>query len=841
MTISSGTKLGRYEIRSKIGAGGMGEVYLAQDTRLDRKVALKILPADLAANQDRMRRFVQEAKAAAALNHPNIATIHEIGESDGVNYIAMEFIDGVTLREKIHQELTELRKLLRFLQHAAEGLARAHAAGIVHRDLKPDNIMVTRDGHAKILDFGLAKLIEPPPVSGVDSSEVATAVMPQHSTPGAIMGTVGYMSPEQAQGKISEIDQRSDIFSFGCILFEAVTGKKPFEGESVIKSLHMVVYEPPPPIADLNPSAPAELQRIVRRCLAKDPEDRYQTIKDVAIELRELRRELEGAGLDTTVPPPARSGAAIGSSADPTSSESARSQTDVPSPSLQTRASSAEYVVTGITRHKLVTGIVVLVLIASAVGIGLFWRARNTEAAIESIAVLPFENKSNDADTEYLSDGLAESLIYRLSQLPHLKVSPTSSVMRYKGKATDIKTIAAELGVSAVMTGRIVQRGDNLTISVELVDARNNKLLWGEQYERKLSDLLATQREIITEITQKLKLRLSGEGEQKLAKKYTDNNEAYQLYLKGLFHYAKRTKEDLQKSIEYFQQAIKLDPDFARAYVGVSQTYSVMPSYSYLSAKEAFPKAKAAAQKALEIDPSMADAHTALASTYAGYDWNWAEAEREFKRAIALNPNVADSHYRYALDYLIPMKRTDEAIREMKRALEFEPLSIAMNANLAGAYMYARQNDLALEQARKTYDLEPGHVTARIWLANIYVSVGMYKEVITLCEQTLRDNPADEYSLVYSAYAYAKMGRRGEAEDILKKVRNSEKTSLVDPYDFAMIDVALGNRDLAFAELEKDFAEHGYYVTTLSVDPLMDPLRDDPRFAALVKRIGLPQ
>ncbi len=800
-------------------------MYLAQDTRLDRKVALKILPADLAANQDRMRRFVQEAKAAAALNHPNIATIHEIGESDGVNYIAMEFIDGVTLREKIHQERTELRKLLRFLQHAAEGLARAHAAGIVHRDLNPDNIMVTRDGHAKILDFGLAKLIEQPPVSGVDSSEVATAVMPQHSTPGAIMGTVGYMSPEQAQGKTSEIDQRSDIFSFGCILFEAVTGKKPFEGESVIKSLHMVVYEPPPPIADLNPSAPAELQRIVRRCLAKDPEDRYQTIKEVAIELRELRRELEGAGLDTTVPPPARSGAAIGSSANPTSFESARSQTDVPSPSLQTRASSAEYVVTGITRHKLVTGIVVLVLIASAVGIGLFWRARNTEAAIDSIAVLPFENKSNDADTEYLSDGLAESLIYRLSQLPHLKVSPTSSVMRYKGKATDIKTIAGELGVSAVMTGRIVQRGDNLTISVELVDARNNKLLWGEQYERKLSDLLATQREIITEITQKLKLRLSGEGEQKLAKKYTDNNEAYQLYLKGLFHYAKRTKEDLQKSIEYFQQAIKRDPDFALAYVGVSQTYSVMPSYSYLSAKEAFPQAKAAAQKALEIDPSMADAHTALASTYAGYDWNWAEAEREFKRAIALNPNVADSHYRYALDYLIPMKRTDEAIREIKRALEFEPLSIAMNANLAGAYMYARQNDLALEQAR----------------TNIYVSVGMHKEVITLCEQALRDNPADEYSLVYSAYAYAKMGRRGEAADILKKLRNSEKTSPVDPYDFAVIDVALGNRDLAFAELEKDFAERGYYVTTLSVDPLMDPLRDDPRFAALVKRIGLPQ
>src|SRR6267378_2559020 len=308
MTISSGTKLGRYEIRSKIGEGGMGEVYLAEDTRLHRKVALKILPADLASNKDRIRRFEQEATAAAALNHPNIATIHEIGESEGVNFIAMEFIDGATLREKIHQEQTDLRKLLRYLQHVAEGLAKAHAAGIVHRDLKPDNIMITRDGHAKILDFGLAKLIEQQPMTGGDSSEVATAVMPQHSSPGAIMGTVGYMSPEQAQGKTKEIDQRSDIFSFGCILFEAVTGKKPFEGDSVIKSLHKVVYEPAPPITDLNPSAPPDLQRIVRRCLAKDPDERYQSIKEVAIELKELRRELEGARIDTTVPPPQKFG-----------------------------------------------------------------------------------------------------------------------------------------------------------------------------------------------------------------------------------------------------------------------------------------------------------------------------------------------------------------------------------------------------------------------------------------------------------------------------------------------------------------------------------------------------
>ncbi|HJZ69459.1 MAG TPA: serine/threonine-protein kinase, partial [Blastocatellia bacterium] len=302
-----GTKLGRYEIRSKIGEGGMGEVYLAEDTSLHRKVALKILPEELASNKDRMRRFVQEAQAAAALNHPNIATIHEIGEHEGTHFIAMEFIDGVTLGGKIHQEQADLRKLLRYLQHAAEGLAKAHAAGIIHRDLKPDNIMVTREGHAKILDFGLAKLIEQSPVPSSDSSEVATAVMAQQSTPGAIMGTVGYMSPEQAQGKTKEIDQRSDIFSFGCILFEAATGKKPFAGESVIKSLHMVVYEPAPLITELNPNSPTELQRIVRRCLAKDPDDRYQSIKEVAIELKELRRELEETTFDTTVPPPPKS------------------------------------------------------------------------------------------------------------------------------------------------------------------------------------------------------------------------------------------------------------------------------------------------------------------------------------------------------------------------------------------------------------------------------------------------------------------------------------------------------------------------------------------------------
>ena len=454
----------------------MGEVYLAEDTKLDRKVALKILTADLAIKRDRMERFIREAKSAAALSHPNIGQTFEIGEHDNTHYIAMEFIDGATLREKIHRNKTDLRKLLRYLQHVAEGLTKAHTAGIVHRDLKPENIMITTDGHAKILDFGLAKLTEGAETSGHgdpemrrvgDEGETLIAASPRLpvpaslSTPGLIMGTAGYMSPEQAQGKIKEIDQRSDIFSFGCILFEASTGQKPFEGDSVIKSLHSLIYEPAPQIKDLNPAAPAELQRIIRRCLAKDKEERYQTIKEVAIELKELRRDLESApDFDTTAPP-----LRLRDDSTPTAINSSVPRTVTQSGSLPPATSSAEYLVNQIGQHKLsIIAVMTVTVVIAALG---FWFFKIRASAlpnnsIDSIAVLPFQNRSDDADTDYLSDGLAESLIFRLSQLPGLKVSPTSSVMRYKGKETDVTKIASELGVDSVMTGRLTKRGENL-------------------------------------------------------------------------------------------------------------------------------------------------------------------------------------------------------------------------------------------------------------------------------------------------------------------------------------------------------------------------------------------
>lgn len=499
--------------------------------------------------------------------------------------------------------------------------------------------------------------------------------------------------------------------------------------------------------------------------------------------------------------------------------------------------SSAEFLVNEAKKNKrgVAAGFIVLLLVLGGFG---YWylNGRAPSASINSIAVLPFQNRSDDADTDYLSDGLAESLIFRLSQLPGLKVSPTSSVIRYKGTDRDVARIAKELGVDSVMTGRLVKRGDSLNITVELVDARDNKSLWGEQYERKMSDLMATQREIAATIVQKLELKLSGSETKGITKQYTDSNEAYQLYLKARYHFAKRTKDDILKSIDYNQQAIKLDPNFARAYVAIAEAYSSATSFPYMSPAESTPKAKDAVEKALELDPDLPEAHTVAGMIAATYDWDYPKAEREFKRALELDPNIALTHFRYAWVYLSPLGRHDEAVVEMKKAMELEPLSIIQGANYAAVLMYARRYDEALEQAKKTYELDPTHVGAQSWLAHAYNAKGMYAESLAITEKTSRP----DYSFwAHMGYAYAKLGRRKDAEAALQHWEEDRKTRYVSSYWVAVTYAAIGDKDAAFAELEKSYQNRDWFLQRLKTDPFMDPLRDDPRFADLVRRIGL--
>ena len=487
---------------------------------------------------------------------------------------------------------------------------------------------------------------------------------------------------------------------------------------------------------------------------------------------------------------------------------------------------------------RLLIAPVVVAIVALGGFAGYRYFASGSTKQINSVAVLPFQNRSDDADTEYLSDGLAESLIFRLTQLPGLKVSPTSSVMRYKGTTTDVAKIARELGVDAVMTGRLMKRGDSLNITVELVDTRNNTSLWGEQYERKMSDLLATQREIASAIVQKLQLKLSGDGSKGITKKYTDNNEAYQLWMKARFHFAKRTKEDLLKSIEIFEQAVKLDPNFALGYVGIAESWAVIPSYPYGSPADCMPKAKAAAAKALELDPDLPEAHTVSAMIAATYDWDWASAEAGFKRAIELDPNVSVTHYRYAWTLLSPLGRHDEAIAEMKIAMEKEPLYLIQGANYAAVLMYARRFDEAVEQAKKTYDLDPTFIGSINWLAHSYASDGKYNEALATVEKSLDSHMPLRTT---AGYVYAKTGQRAKALEVIEQWKEVEKHRYLQNYWVAINYAALGDKDGAFAELEKAYKNHDWFLQRIKVDPFMDPLRDDPRYEELVERMNFPK
>jgi serine/threonine-protein kinase len=830
MTLAAGTKLGRYEIRSKIGEGGMGEVYLALDTELDRTVAIKILPETLALDQHRLQRFVQEAKALSALNHPHILTIHEIATVENSRFIATEFIDGETLRQHMHSPL-KLTEILEIAIQTASALAAAHAAGIIHRDIKPENIMVRRDGYIKVLDFGLAKLTEPQ--GSTTDGEAPTKAM-VNTGAGTVMGTANYMSPEQAKGV--HVDVRSDIWSLGAVLYEMVSGRVPFPGETPTETISLILQKDAVPLTRFAPNVPNELERIVTKALTKDREERYQTMKDLLIDLRALKRKLEvDAEIDRTVSPELRS---------PLSTSSGQSALATGSGAMPTaqaslsHASSAEYIVSGIKNHKFaVAALAVILLIGGVTAVGFYLRTRTTTVPIKSIAVMPFVNEGGNADLEYLSDGMTDTLISSLSQLPNLNVKARSSVFRYKGKDTSPQTIGKDLNVQAVLNGRIVQRGDQLTLTLELVDAQTENVIWSDQYARKQADLVSLQSDIARDVSTKLKTKLSGVEEQKLAKKYTSNPEAYQLYLKGLFYWNKRTAEALKTSIDYYNQAISKDPNYGQAYAGMALAYVLLPEYSAGTPTESMPKAKAAATKALQLDETLAEAHTALAHALFTYDRNLPESNREYQRAIELNPNYATAHQWYA-DNLVVMQRFDEAIAEGKRAVELDPLSLVVNLELATNYDYARQPDQAIAQLGKTIELDKNWYLAHMVLCQAYDMKSQLAQAVAECQRA-RELNDDPYVLAFLAHALAASGKRDEAVKVLGQMNELAKQRYVPAYGFGVAYAGLGEKDQAFQWLERSLQDRAWDITYLKVDPLMDNLRADPRFADLVKRVGL--
>jgi serine/threonine protein kinase/Tfp pilus assembly protein PilF len=669
-----GRTLAHYHIIAAIGTGGMGEVYRATDNKLGRDVALKVLPAEMARDPERLARFQREARAVAALNHPHIVTIFSVEEADGVHFLTMELVAGQSLDHCIPRDGLPVQRIVEIASAIAEALAAAHEKGIVHRDLKPANVMVTDDGRVKVLDFGLAKVAEPGSSPGVEVSTV------MQTREGIVMGTAPYMSPEQIAGK--GLDHRTDIFSLGIILYEMATGRRPFGGTSSAELVSSILRDTPPPITDVRANLPDDLARVIRRCLEKDPRYRFQTARDVSNEFRDLtRQEIQKRSTTTSQP------VVVTAADSPQASEAA-------SPRSSPRGQ----------RRTLTFAIALTLLLIAAAGVGIYLKGSRT-GRIDSIAVLPLENRSNDPDADYISDGITESINNSLARLPSLKVTPHSVALHYKGKAMDMQKVGDELGVQSVLTGRVVQRGDDLTLEVELDDIRNGKQLWGEQYHRKVADLLAVQNDIAREVSQRLGSQLSAADQQQLTKGSTGNPVAYRLYLKGKYYTNKLTKEGFDTGVDYFNQAIAVDPNYALAYSGLAFNYINQDDW-YLPPNEAGPKTKEAAKRALAIDESDAGAHLSMAIVAQWYDWDWATAESEFKRALELSPNSSDAHLYYGW-FLVQMGRSDQAVVEAKRAQQADPLSALTAFSLGAVYLFARQLDPAIEQLHHALEVDP--------------------------------------------------------------------------------------------------------------------------------------